>query len=67
MKLAIWISLVALIPVFAWSQGTYTTSFPVTENPISEGGKWISGRAVGLDWTDVRTTPWFGQGASCAV
>ena len=36
-------------------QGSYTTSFPLTENPISEGGEWINGRAVGLDWHDVRT------------
>ncbi len=37
--------------------GTYTTNFPVTENPISEGGKWINGQKDGLDWTDVRTSP----------
>jgi hypothetical protein len=35
----------------------YTTSFPLTENPISENGNWISGAAVGLDWGDVSTTP----------
>jgi hypothetical protein len=35
----------------------YTTHFPLTENPISEGGNWISGQAVGLDWHDVSTTP----------
>ena len=33
----------------------YTTSFPLTENPISEGGRWINGGAVGLDWTNVST------------
>jgi hypothetical protein len=31
------------------------TSFPLTENPISENGSWISGQAVGLDWHDVST------------
>jgi len=36
---------------------TYTTRFPLAENPISEGGKWINGGAVGLDWTNVSTTP----------
>jgi hypothetical protein len=36
---------------------SYTTTFPLTENPISEGGNWISGQAVGLDWHDVSTTP----------
>jgi len=34
---------------------TYSTNFPATENPISEGGKWINGGLVGLDWTNVRT------------
>ena len=36
---------------------TYTTHFPLTENPISEGGNWIDGRTTGLDWADVSTTP----------
>jgi len=36
---------------------TYTTSFPLTEILISEGGKWINGGTVGLDWTNVSTTP----------
>jgi hypothetical protein len=34
---------------------TYNTNFPVAENPISENGNWINGRATGLDWSDVRT------------
>jgi hypothetical protein len=37
--------------------GTYTTNFPLTENPISEGGHWINGLTNGLDWADVQTTP----------
>jgi len=41
---------------------SYTTNFSLTENPISEGGKWISGKATGLDWSDVRTTPGFAFG-----
>ncbi len=36
---------------------TYSTSFPLTENPISEGGVWINGGVTGLDWKDARTTP----------
>jgi hypothetical protein len=36
---------------------TYHTHFPLTENPISEGGRWINGQVVGLDWTNVQTTP----------
>jgi hypothetical protein len=35
----------------------YTTNFPLTENPISEGGHWINGQVVGLDWKNARTTP----------
>jgi hypothetical protein len=36
---------------------TYTTLFPLTENPISESGNWVSGQSIGLDWHDVSTTP----------
>jgi len=35
---------------------TYTTNFPVAENPISEGGNWTNGKTDGVDWSDVRTT-----------
>src|SRR5689334_20640078 len=35
----------------------YSTAFPNTENPISEGGSWLSGKATGIDFSDVRTTP----------
>jgi hypothetical protein len=31
---------------------SYRTVFPLTENPISEGGVWVN---VGLDWTFVQT------------
>jgi len=34
---------------------TYATNFPLTEDPISEGGRWIDGRATGLDWGHVST------------
>jgi hypothetical protein len=36
---------------------SYRTDFPLTENPLSENGNWINGKANGLDWADVRTTP----------
>ena len=55
-RLSIQLGLLALLPVMAWSQGTYTTNFPSTENPISEGGRWINGGTTGLDWSNVRTT-----------
>jgi hypothetical protein len=41
---------------------TYTTKFPLTESPISEGGRWIDGKTVGLDWGDISTTPGFAIG-----
>lgn len=34
---------------------SYSTSFPATENPIDEGGRWRNGGAVGIDWTNMRT------------
>jgi hypothetical protein len=41
---------------------TFSTSFPLAENPISEGGSWINGGVVGLDWNNVLTTPGLAQG-----
>lgn len=40
----------------------YTTNFPLTEDPISQGGEWMNGRKDGLDWADVRTTAGFAFG-----
>ena len=38
--------------------GTYTTTFPLTQNPISEGGNWIGGSTAGGNlWGNVQTTP----------
>lgn len=44
------------------SARTYQTSFPLTENPISESGNWVNGQAQGLDWSNVSTTPGFARG-----
>lgn len=35
----------------------YETDFPRAENPLSESGRWLTGRASGVDWADVATTP----------
>jgi len=43
---------------------TYTTSFTQTEDPISEGGRWIGGKTVGLDWGNVSTTPGYAIGTA---
>jgi hypothetical protein len=32
---------------------SYSTDFPLDENPISEGGMWLNGRTDGIDWIDV--------------
>jgi hypothetical protein len=45
-------------PTPASPQGaTYETVFPLAENPLSEGGRWLNGEKDGLDWNNVRTTP----------
>jgi hypothetical protein len=36
---------------------SYTTNFPLTENPISESGRWIGGKTTGLKWADFQSTP----------
>jgi hypothetical protein len=38
------------------SSGSYTTNFPLTENTISEGGRWLNGFTDGVVFKDVRTT-----------
>src|SRR5712675_1760958 len=54
MRVLIGIALVAAMNSVA---GTYTTSFPQAQNPISEGGTWVNGKTVGLDWANIATTP----------
>jgi hypothetical protein len=46
----------------ARTHGTYSTNFPLSEDPISEGGMWINGRTGGLDWANVRTSRGFAFG-----
>ena len=41
---------------------SYSTTFSHAEDPISEGGKWISGKKAGLDWADVKVLPGFAFG-----
>ena len=51
------VAALAFLPAPAALARTYTTNFPLTENPISEGGNWINGKTVGLDWSNASTTP----------
>jgi hypothetical protein len=53
---------IALAANYSWTfttgttqSGTYTTIFDQTENPMSEGGRWTNGLAVGLAWNNVQT------------
>jgi hypothetical protein len=46
---------------------TYTTKFSLTENPISESGNWINGKGVGLDWSDIATTPGLAYGTESGI
>jgi hypothetical protein len=50
------------LPIPKGRHASYTTNFAVAENPISEAGKWIGGKAVGLDWSDVATVPGLAYG-----
>jgi hypothetical protein len=43
---------------------SYSTTFSVPENPISEGGRWINGGAAGAGlWYDIKTTAGYAQSA----
>lgn len=42
-------------PPLVGSLPPYTTSFDLTENPISEGGKWVNGEVDGVEWNNVKT------------
>jgi hypothetical protein len=39
------------------ASASYSTVFPSTENPLSDGGKWVQGGTVGLDWQNTRSVP----------
>jgi hypothetical protein len=50
-------SLAVQLRVAATVSRVYTTTFRLSENSISEGGNWTNGKANGIDWADVATTP----------
>ena len=47
------------LTVTASAPGSYTTNFPLTENPISEDGNWTNGGCCGNSslWGNIQTTP----------
>ena len=56
--------LLVFLPTWAFAQ-TYSTSFPLTENPISERGRWIGGQSAGRNlWGDVQTSGGMAYGVS---
>ncbi len=42
---------------------SYSTHFPLSENPISEDGIWINGKTDGRDWCDIITRNGIAYGA----
>jgi hypothetical protein len=50
-------------PCASAAADNYSTTFAAAENPISEGGKWVNGKADGLLWNDVQTVPGKAYGA----
>lgn len=46
---------------------SYTTTFPLTESPISEGANWTNGLSAGFDWSNVSTTPGLAFGTQTGV
>ena len=56
---------VCLYAAQAQTIDSYTTTFPLTENPISENGNWLNGKTNGIDWNDCQTmggSPGFASG-----
>ena len=56
---------VCLYAAQAQTIDSYTTSLPLTENPISENGNWLNGKTNGIDWNDCQTmggSPGFASG-----
>jgi hypothetical protein len=45
---------------------SYTTNFPLKENPIAEAGRWTGGKTTGIDWGNVATTGGFAFGRAGA-
>jgi parallel beta-helix repeat protein len=59
------LTVLALFVCVSTHAATYTTNFPATENPISEGGKWAGGQNAGGNlWGNLQTTPGLAFGVS---
>jgi hypothetical protein len=51
-----------VIPIPAGRNHSYSTTFPLTENPLSENGRWLDGKVVGVVWSSVATVHGFAYG-----
>jgi hypothetical protein len=61
------LALLTILPLacISLSAASYSTNFPLTENPISEGGNWVVGSMAGGNlWGNVQTTPGLAFGVS---
>jgi len=59
------LAVLILVPVAG--ARTYSTTFPNTENPLSESNNWVNGGATGLLWHDCRSTAGFAFGTQPAT
>ena len=56
---------VVVVPADGGGGRSYSTNFPLTENPISEGGNWVAGQSAGNNlWGDIRTNGTIAFGVS---
>jgi len=64
MKKLILAVLLQFWPIWVCSQ-TYSTSFPLTENPLSERSKWVGGQSSGGNlWGEIQTSGGMAYGVS---
>lgn len=45
---------------------SYAASFTATENPLSQGGRWVNGFTQGLDWSDMASASGLAYGVQRA-
>jgi len=65
-------SMLSFVTLMAFSRVScdakaYATRFPRSESPITEGKRWINGKALGIDWADIRTKPGLAFGMESGV
>ncbi len=61
---------ITLILLIGWQlyATNYSTTFPASENPISQGSSWYNGADDGIDWCNVQTSSGYAWGVGpCPV